>query len=486
MGAIREQTRWIESLYRIQTNDRVHGGQDGVINIQPAQVASRTAWLRSILELEHTPDGKHDIMNGHVADDAAIAEEKLALVYPTRELHEALTAARFGVDRLRGDIAAVIGDDGFYVQGFSKMARLNWRYLDFGFEFEFWDDGLTMRDMRNLDSRGAVGRDDSIDCDDTSGLVAGMRLLIFDDAGSEEIEIRDVLERGRIRTTKDLSRTYDEPSVIGYTNWKLSVGSAVAHPGGVYYSRVTSVLEEAPTGRLLICRDGGEGSLVVEWRDRADHEWSVAAKADVTAAETHPGFFYDHYTIPGGNIQLRITAQGKNVNILHMALFPTPARQIVSSIRTPRLMRPAVGEEVYRDSLTLACSEFRCAYRDNFTRTEYRLVSKATGEVAAEFSTDQQRSIRDIDESRVPENGIYTVQCRQQSDIGEWSAWSSPFTVIIMPVGSFFGFAGAEKSEGFGVGRFDSLKRTRMRFGFEGCEGTVGFETGMFTTQLAD
>lgn len=49
MGVIKEQNKWEESVYLIEENDPVHGGEEGVSNKAAKQLANRTLYLRQLL-----------------------------------------------------------------------------------------------------------------------------------------------------------------------------------------------------------------------------------------------------------------------------------------------------------------------------------------------------------------------------------------------------------------------------------------------------
>lgn len=485
MGVIREQEKWSEDIYRIQVTDPILGGADGIINVQPAQLANRTAFLKALLLAQHCDIGHHAVTDDMIAATARLAVEKLKLDVPLKEIREALSLTEDDVQDARDGLNTLIGADGLLIQGLAKIIQLTWRYADFGFEFEFFTDGLTMRDMKNIDTRGAVAYDDSLDCENVSGLTPGMRLLITDGAKSEEIEIWKVLERGRVRLTRDLIHTYSGLVTVGYTDWDLTEGSAVARKGKVFYSKVITVLENAPAGRLIIRRDSGNGKLLISYRDStSDGDWIPVDAIELNITED--GHFDEHYFLEGGVIQLRIEGLDHPVTIEHMALFPLPVKQIVSSIRTPGIVEPAANAEVFRDMLELDASVFRCAYRDNFVQTEYAIVDVASDQVLTTFSTTEQQPFGPIHELDLPPNGIYAVRCRQQSDTGEWSAWSKPVHFTLKAIQLFFGFTGAHRSRGFGEERFYSLKMAGIRFGFIGAEDSAGFEEALFTAKLED
>lgn len=58
-----------------------------------------------------------------------------------------------------------------------------------------------------------------------------------------------------------LKNTYRTPAILGYTDWEIAEGLATGAPGAVYYSKITTVLEQSPRGTLVIRRDTGSGKL---------------------------------------------------------------------------------------------------------------------------------------------------------------------------------------------------------------------------------
>lgn len=170
MAEIREKARWVDDIYRIQKTDAILGGEDGVINIQPTQIVQRTAFLKQSAEAEHTEGGRHQVTNDMVADDAAIDESKLLFEVPLKTVTLALEGATKEVGELKKDVVDVIGNDGILIHGLTKTVLLDWKYADFGFEFEMWTGDLIMRDIENRTVTCAVADDDSVDVTDSSGL----------------------------------------------------------------------------------------------------------------------------------------------------------------------------------------------------------------------------------------------------------------------------------------------------------------------------
>lgn len=489
MGSISEKSSWSEDIYRIQKTDPILGGEDGIINIQPEQVANRTRWLKDTLELEHTADGEHQIGNSGIADDAAIPEELLDLDVSTDDLRLRVAASEQTINWLSNGVENLIGENGLLTEGLAKIAQLNWRYGLWGGEFEFFVDNLTMRDAANVDARAVIGKDDSIDCSDTRGFRPGMRLLVSDGEHREEVEIRSVLERGRIRLVNDLSRTYSEPATLGYTDWDLStLGMAAVHFGQLYFSRFSDVLENCGEGQLLILRDAGCGSLKVECREVTDNgPWEAVTLAETFSGDN--GRVYERYHISGMNVQLKITgATAEPVIVWNMALLPTPFNFLPSSIRTPHVVNPEAATDIWQDLFYLESSAFLTAYRDKYVQTEYGFFREGENDPVkvVDLRTMTLQVLEDL--ANMPDAGNYFIRCRHQSDVGEWSLWSEAVPVTLHPTRILFGYIGSAKSRGFGQAPFDRLGFYPVRFGFAGAKLSAGFDTAkiIFTTKLED
>lgn len=490
MGVIKEKSAWPEQIYRIQNTDPIVGGEDGIINIQPEQVANRTCWLKDALLKEHDAEGAHSLSDESIADDAAIPEYMLNLAVPTSELKEGLDSATSVVASLKADLAAIIGADGLLTRELAQIARLNWRYGMWGAEFEFFTDGLTMRDSANVDARAVIGRDDSIDCADTSGLRAGMRLLVSDGYFREEVEIRSVLDRGRIRLVNDLSRTYEEPSILGYTDWDLSVeGLATANRGQLFYSRFMDTCASCGRGKLLVCRKRDSGQIIVECRETDQSAgWEVIEPAQTHACD-NPDYLYDQYDLSGSRIQLKLTGAEDNAAIIrHMALLPAPFNFLQSSIRTPHLVAPELSTEIWQDLFPAESSRFFTAYQDCYVQTEYGFFVPGTDKPVKviDIRTNNLVVLEDLPD--MPEAGLYEMRCRHQSDMGEWSLWSEPVRVNLQALRILFGFAGAAKARGFGNAPMQRIGTYPVRFGFLGASMSGGFDSDkiIFTTKLVD
>ncbi len=492
MGELTESSQWIEDIYRIQKTDPVLGGQDGIINVQPEQIASRTLYLRDLLELQHKPDGSHSVTDEQIADNAAIPEANLVLDIPTQQLANLARVTKTDTKVLEKQVNTVLGENGFLVNGLARTATLGWRYGQWGCEFEFFEDRLTMRDVRNMDARSIVVKDDSIDCDDNSGMAPGMRLLVSDGVNREEVEIRSVLDRGRIRTVRDLSTDFNEPVTIGYTDWDISQESgALVYKDSLYFSRTLEVLNNCAVGLLLICRDVGEGALKVEAREVDSRApWSVLSLYESYPHEADEERRYDCYKLSGTNVQLKITGLTDTpVAVSHLAVFPDPFNMLASSLRTPNLLLPEAKAPLWREAFGLESSEFLTAYRDYYVQTEYGLFDSDTGALvwSAVIRSNSFTVLEELQE--LPEAKDYYFRCRHQSDMGEWSGWSEPVLVSLMAERRLFGFLRAPKAFGFDTDSvMEWLGLHPACFGFVGAKASKGFgvEKAHFVKKLED
>lgn len=50
MAGLQEQARWENNIYRIEENDPVHGGENGITNKPLKQLANRTGYLKAEVE----------------------------------------------------------------------------------------------------------------------------------------------------------------------------------------------------------------------------------------------------------------------------------------------------------------------------------------------------------------------------------------------------------------------------------------------------
>ena len=479
MGSLRETPLWEPELYRIQTVDPILGGEDGVVNIQPGQLARRTAFLRQALLREHdATTGLHRITGGMLAPDAALAEAKLRLDMPTARIAAALADNLSMLQRLREDVGAIVGPDGALTDSLSRALRLWWAYG--GFDVELFAGKLILRDVADQPVASAVAGDDSVDCADASGLRPGMRLLLRLGGDAEEIEIREVLTAHRFRTVRDLRRTWDG-GTLGHTDWTLNYGRATAQPGGIYLSRCSSALARSARGWLVIRRDRGPGDLLVRIRSGRE-DWQELEPVDADFPPDCADRVDLFYRAPCAEaVQIRVEGSVATVEVEHLALAGTNARQ-VWPVRRPRLWFPEPGAALFRDRFYLDSSLFRCAWGDNLSHAEFQFCASRWFDEPSALEVRSgagERHVR-VPEAETPPPGAYLARCRQVSDMGDVSRWSPAVPFEVREAEPCFGFQGAPGTTGFNEAGFATLQREPVRFGFTDAPGAAGFGEAPF------
>jgi hypothetical protein len=269
-----------------------------------------------------------------------------------------------------------------------------------------------------------------------------------------------------------------------------TVGKASVTNGKYYYTKFLSVLDKSVYGTLMICRDKGAGTLKVEYRDVSEAGiWQTAELNKVFPHDTDSTKCYEHYTITGSNLQIRISGTSDTaVDIYHMAVFPDPNILLEYSVRTPRMTLPDNNSEAWQDMLLLESSEFFSAYRDYYVQTEYGFFDAVTGELKHTISARTIQMQMITDDIGMPEAGEYLLRARHQSDVSDYSAWSKPVKITLHKARILFSLFGdyERKAAGFDDGEFDYLGFYPIQFGFEGARLSEGFDSVLFTTKLED
>lgn len=328
---------------------------------------------------------------------------------------------------------------------------------------------LTMRQYPNVAARMVIGRDDSVDCDDNSWASPGLRLLISDGTNREEVLVSRVLDRGRIRLADDLTRTYEDPCMLGYTDWTLSPGKAIAKKGQVYYTRAISSFDDLGGCQIFIRLDAGE--IKAEFRESDFGAWEELRLLETVEC----GCPYKFCSLRAGSFQLRLTALSEEAAVRHIALLPNAFNLLPAGIRTTKLVHPEAGASFWRDLLWFESSEFLAAYGDFYAQTEYGIFRPGESEPLKIINIRQREFTVIEDDVKLEYSGAYEVRFRHQSDLGEWSLWSDPVKVNASGLRAFFGFKNAKNAGGFGEKPFGWLGIYPRKFGFSGARMSAGF-----------
>ncbi|MDT3451654.1 phage tail protein, partial [Pasteurella multocida] len=81
MAGLKETEKWENEIYRIEENDPVHGGEDGITNKPLKQLANRTKYLKTEVEKRYIAKDASTTQKGLVQLDSSIdsdAEDKAA------------------------------------------------------------------------------------------------------------------------------------------------------------------------------------------------------------------------------------------------------------------------------------------------------------------------------------------------------------------------------------------------------------------------
>ncbi|HHE3592584.1 TPA: phage tail protein, partial [Pasteurella multocida] len=97
MAGLQEETRWENEIYRIEENDPVHGGEDGITNKPIKQLANRTKYLKKEIEKRYIAQDASTAQKGLVQLDSSTdsnAEDKAATPKAVNSVRALVTAVR--------------------------------------------------------------------------------------------------------------------------------------------------------------------------------------------------------------------------------------------------------------------------------------------------------------------------------------------------------------------------------------------------------
>ncbi|HDR1102599.1 TPA: phage tail protein [Pasteurella multocida] len=97
MAGLQEETRWENEIYRIEENDPVHGGEDGITNKPIKQLANRTKYLKKEIEKRYIAQDASTEQKGLVQLDSSTdsnAEDKAATPRAINAVKVLVTAVR--------------------------------------------------------------------------------------------------------------------------------------------------------------------------------------------------------------------------------------------------------------------------------------------------------------------------------------------------------------------------------------------------------
>lgn len=479
MGTISEKPSWIKYIYRIQMEDPLQGGEDGIINIPTKQLANRTQYLYEVLHAEHNFNGEHCITGDMLRNDAGLKEYKLSLTEHTKNLQDDNAAISEELKKLKKEIEDVAGEDGSKLRDLVKSVLLSWKYAKFG--YEAFTGKLVMRNMKDKSVDGGVTGDDSITCTDNFAVPVGnCRLLLYNEEKQLEVTPKVCLKHGRVLLDKPLPVDMLH-GTLSHTNWELHNGYAVGHFNQVYISTLLELLSDVPYGNLLITLDKDyHEKLKVYSRDvRSDGDWREADYLGDTESIVLQRKRDCHYRVQGGFIQLKIeTTNIPSLTVYRILVYPQFSDNRLEIIKTPKITSHVSSQDIDVCNIKLAATPYRNIYGDPIDYAEYHIFSKDGVEKTLFFHDDQPHDLDDPDDIFTDKN--ITIEARYKSDVGDYSDWDRVVDLRVFMYNHWFGFKGNLLAGKFNKDYFWTLRNENLLFGFEGTKDTAGFDKGQF------
>lgn len=532
MAHLQESPIWEEKIYRLQANiDSPVGGRDGITNLQPTQIANRTRWLLAMMAREHSLTG-HLISADQVSETANIDADKALLDVSFDELNELLSQCGTSLMELTDRASETIGRDGRKFDAIVRAQLFLWEKGGFNFGWEFFTDGLNMRQFLERPIISTVHTDDTIILEDVSGISLGDTMIAYSGDGSDtEIFtvgriIRDS-STGQYRILAADGLQIDRDSgFIGSMSWQRQErGGMLGVPGSLYLSEEITALNNAESGLLIIHFLPGSGTAKVE-ASRNGAAWEVI---DSSSTEDRGDKGYAVlYDLEPGIYRLRVSCDGTvPTQVGYMAVIPRIGTRTVAPIRKPVVVAPNEGAVAAVDEIVLESSVFRRAYGDVLAYTEFSIsptdgipmentpIWVVNDGIKVDTTDPEDAEGADLtayldseeDGERVFPYGAYFIRCRHVSDVGDVSEWSDPVIFSLARADRTFGMynydprvepprriGGFDNSDtqaedvtgtpGEYSGKFRSLAdESYTRFGFNGTTGTLGFDQGMFNVE---
>lgn len=171
---IAESAEWADGVYQLEENDVAEGGPDGILNQPHKDLAARTNYLKKLLEqLQATVPG--------TAEYESIMDQlkKLDVTALSHKIEHS--------ERLIGNLYLAI-----------KMASIDPDGYD-GMIAETFDGSADEIDQSVATVTSVVSGDDSVDVEDSAGLIIGAFYQLTDGEHMEEVQIKSINISGGIK-----------------------------------------------------------------------------------------------------------------------------------------------------------------------------------------------------------------------------------------------------------------------------------------------
>lgn len=231
-----ETEDWEENIYQIESGDYPMGGRNGVANIQANQLANRTKYLK----------GKHEELKNEFEALQPNTDKYDELLKKIEALDTSKENNRINhLERLVGNAYLALEMANIDPDGYDSMI------------VETFNDNAPEIDQFVATVTSVVSGDDSVDVDDSSGLIIGAHYQLTDGEHLEEVQVKSINVSGKIKRVVLMGNVKNQ-----YTDGraKLYRSSVAIYNGRAY---------------------GGGNRRVDEWT--ADTSWSgTNTKQDVS------------------------------------------------------------------------------------------------------------------------------------------------------------------------------------------------------------
>ena len=173
-----ETEDWEENIYQIESGDYPMGGRNGVANIQANQLANRTKYLK----------GKHEELKNEFEALQPNTDKYDELLKKIEALDTSKENNRINhLERLVGNAYLALEMVNIDPDGYDSMI------------VETFNDNAPEIDQFVATVTSVVSGDDSVDVDDSSGLIIGAHYQLTDGEHLEEVQVKSINVSGKIK-----------------------------------------------------------------------------------------------------------------------------------------------------------------------------------------------------------------------------------------------------------------------------------------------
>lgn len=427
MGSIVDNNKWEPAIYMVQKTDPFLGGDDGIVNIRPKQLANRTRFLLERFLIQHaTETGLHSIKNSDVELAAGIEEQKLQLDYSTSLLYNKAGYGYATETDMYNELTSLIEGLGSEFSAYGKAVPLTWQYGEYGFAFELFTDVLSLRYQEPIEVTSTIAGSDTVQCSSSLSLSTGEDYVISDSSGNntEIVTVAEILNAVSFRATEELTYTRSS-GIIASTSWSVGSGYAAVNNGAVYMTKPLKTLANYETGKLLIRRESRPGVSNVWYKLGDSTTWTACAR--VASRTRTPGFIDDEFLVPGGEeLRLKIVFSDVTTPIIvdHLSVFPYGTVTVIESIKRPVNTSPLHGAASITSGSVLTGSEFRSLYGEAFKEARFQIATMESFDTTVLDVTPPSGTSFTIPSGTINPGTRYFWRCRYTDAKGAMSQWS--------------------------------------------------------------